>query len=149
MSGAEFLAAWRAGDVVPPMAATLGFDLADFGEGKVEVSCDPAEFHYSPYDMAHGGLAAALLDTATGCAVHTRLPAGVGYATVSLNVNYLRPITMETGVMRCVGTVISMGSRMAVAEADLLDSTGRNLARATSTCLIIKPDRPAPEATSR
>lgn len=140
LSGEEYYEAWKQGDLVPPIASTLGFELADFGDGHIVLSCAPAEFQYSPYGMLHGGLAATLLDSATGCAVHTRLPAGTGYATLNLNVSYLRPITLETGPMRCIGTVSSMGGRVAVAEAELLDGRNRKLAQATSTCLIIKPD---------
>ena len=140
MSGREFFDAWRRGEVVPPMAATLDFDLADFGDGHVEITCVPDEFHYSPYGMVHGGLAASLLDTATGCAVHTRLPAGTVYATLNLNVSFMRALTHDTGTVRCIGEVASMGSRVAVAEAELIDASDRTLARATSTCLIIKPN---------
>ena len=137
MSGQEYYAAWKQGDLVPPIASTLGFKLADYGDGRVEITCEPAEFQYSPYGMLHGGLAATLLDSATGCAVHTRLPVGIGYATLNLNVNYMRPITLETGPVRCVGTVSSMSSRVAVAQAELLDGRDRKLAQATSTCLIM------------
>lgn len=140
MSGQEFYAAWKAGQLIPPMAATLGFHLVGYGEGRVEIGCTPDGSHYSPYGMVHGGLAATLLDTATGCALHTLLPAGTGYATLNLNVSYLRPITAQTGPMLCVGTVSSHGSRVAVADAELIDDQDRRLAQATSTCLIIKPE---------
>lgn len=139
LSGQEYYAAWRAGDLVPPMASTLGFELADFGDGRVEIICTPAEFHYSPYGMLHGGLAATLLDSGTGCAVHTQLPVGTGYATLTLNVSFLRPITVETGQVRCVGVVSSMGRRVAVADAKLTDAGGRALAQATATCLVLPP----------
>lgn len=86
MSGEKFFSAWQDGRVVPPMAATLGFRLSAFDEGRVEITCDPEEFYYHPSGMVHGGLAATLLDTVTGCAIHTLLPAGVGYATLDLHV---------------------------------------------------------------
>lgn len=140
LSGKEYYAAWKRGELVPPIASTLGFELAEHGDGHIEISCVPAEFQYSPYGMLHGGLAATLLDSATGCAVHTRLPAGTGYATLNLNVSYLRPITLETGPVRCIGTVSSIGRRVAVAEAELLDGRGRKLAQATSTCMILEPE---------
>ncbi len=85
-------------------------------------------------------MAATLLDTATGCAIQTRLPAGAGYATLNLAVNYLRPITTETGPVRCLGKVVSMGRTVAVSEATVVDETGRALARATATCLLINPE---------
>lgn len=139
MSGLQFYAAWSKGRVYPPMAAALGFDIGGFGDGYAEIICEPHEFHYSPYGMVHGGLAATLLDTATGCAVHTRLPAGTGYATLDLHVNYLRSITRDTGPLRGLGEVVSLGRRVAVAQAELIDADGRQLARASSTCLLIRP----------
>jgi uncharacterized protein (TIGR00369 family) len=140
-SGAEFFAAWADGEVTPPMAATLGFALGSFGDGRVEIVCTPEEFHYNPYGTVHGGLAATLLDTATGCAVHTRLPAGSGYATLGLAVDYLRPITLDTGTVRAVGSVVSMGKRVAVADGRILDGADRLLARGSATCLLV--DTPA------
>jgi uncharacterized protein (TIGR00369 family) len=137
MSGSEFFTAWKAGDLIPPMAATLGFELADFSEGRVEIGCVPSDYHYNPYGTVHGGLAATLIDTATGCAVHTRLPAGTGYATVSLNITYLRPLTVDVGAVRCLGTVTSLGKRVAVADAELVDNAGRQLAKGTASCLVI------------
>ena len=140
LSGQEFLEAWSNGEVIPPIAATLGFELTDFGDGHVEIGCTPSEFHYSPYGTVHGGLAATLLDTATGCAIQTRLPAGTGYATLNLAVNYLRPITTETGPVRCMGTVVSIGRTVAVSEANVVDGSERVLARGTATCILITPE---------
>lgn len=137
MSGSEFFTAWKAGNVVPPMAATLGFELVDFSEGRVEIGCVPSDYHYNPYGTVHGGLAATLIDTATGCAIHTRLPAGTGYATVNLNVTYLRPLTVDVGAVRCIGVVSSLGKRVAVADAELLDTNGKALAKGTASCLVI------------
>ena len=132
LSGAEYLEAWSGGELTPPMAATLGFELADFGEGHVEITCIPDEFHYNPYGTAHGGLAATLLDSATGCAIQSQLPVGVGYATLNLAVSYLRPITTETGKLRCTGKVVSMGRTVAVSDAALLDESERPLALVVS-----------------
>jgi uncharacterized protein (TIGR00369 family) len=140
LSGQEFLDSWLNGDVIPPIATTLGFTLANFGDGHVEIACTPSEFHYSPYGTVHGGLAATLLDTATGCAIQTRLPAGTGYATLNLTVSYLRPITTETGPVRCIGSVVSMGRTVAVSEANIVDASERVLATGTATCLLLQPE---------
>ncbi|MEE8376242.1 MAG: PaaI family thioesterase [Acidimicrobiia bacterium] len=140
LSGQQYLEAWANGELAPPMASTLAFRLTDFGEGFVEISCTPDGFHYNPYGTAHGGLAATLLDSATGCAVQSQLPAGVGYATLNLAVSYLRPLTARTGEVRCVGRVVSIGRTVAVSEATLLDPSDKALARATATCLIINPE---------
>src|SRR5829696_3814225 len=95
----------------------------------------------------HGGLACTLLDSAMGCAVHTMLPAGVGYTTVELKVSFLRPITLKTGRLLCEGTIIHLGSRIATAEARLLDTSGKLYGHATTTCMILRnlaPEQPKP-----
>ncbi len=139
LTGQEYLAGWETGGLTPPMAAMLGFELAEFGDGEVEIVCSPGGFHYDPYGTAHGGLAATLLDSATGCAVQSKLPAGTGYATLNLAVNYLKPTTTGSGEIRCVGRVVSLGRTVAVSQGELTDSTDRLLARATATCIIINP----------
>jgi uncharacterized protein (TIGR00369 family) len=92
-------------------------------------------------------LACTLLDSAMGCAVHTMLPAGVGYTTVELKVSFLRPITLKTGLLLCEGTIIHLGSRIATAEARLLDTSGKLYGHATTTCMILRnlaPEQPKP-----
>jgi uncharacterized protein (TIGR00369 family) len=79
-----------------------------------------------------------LLDTAAGCSVHTTLPAGVGYTSLDLNVKFLRPVTVGSGVLRCEGTVLSRGRRTALAEARMTDESGRLVAHATSTCMLFE-----------
>ncbi|MCM3873284.1 MAG: PaaI family thioesterase, partial [Pyrinomonadaceae bacterium] len=86
----------------------------------------------------HGGLAATLLDSAMGCAVHSMLPAGVGYTTLEIKVNFVRPMTAETGQVRCEAKVIHFGGRTATAEGRILDEQGKLYAHGTTTCLIIR-----------
>ncbi|HEX6750751.1 MAG TPA: PaaI family thioesterase [Longimicrobium sp.] len=140
MSGMEYLHAMLRGEYPPPpIAMTLGFTLEMAEEGRAVFVMEPAEHHYNPIGMVHGGVTATLLDSAMGCAVHTRLPAGVGYTTLEMKVNLLRAITMDTGPVRCEGTLIHIGRTTALAEARLTDAAGRLLAHATSTCLLVKP----------
>ena len=114
MSGLEYLRAIARGELpTPPVADLIGFDVFEIEEGRVVFECTPAEYHYNPIGAVHGGLACTLFDSAMGCAVHTMLPAGVGYTTVELKVNFLRPITMNTGRLLCEGTTIHVGGRIA------------------------------------
>src|SRR6478672_3526731 len=101
----------------PPIATTLGFDLDVVEDGRAVFSLEPGEHHYNPIGSVHGGVFATLLDSAAGCAVHSTLPAGVGYTTTSLTITYTRPVSPRTGPIRCVGTVLSRGRRTALAEA--------------------------------
>lgn len=137
-NGLELLRSMIAGELAPPpIMVTLDFDRFEaIGEGRVDVYLTPQEFHYNPLGTVHGGVISAVLDTATGCAVHTTLPAGVGYTSLDLNVRFLRPVTTASGQLRCEGSVTSRGRQTALGEAHLYDSGGRLVAHATSTCLL-------------
>jgi uncharacterized protein (TIGR00369 family) len=137
-SGYDLLAAIAAGELPPPpIMRTLGIEPVEFGEGRAQFALDPQELHYNPLGTVHGGVLATLLDSATGCAVHSLLPAGTGYTTLDLNSRYLRPVTAATGRIIATGVVLSKGARTALAQARLTDERDRLLAHATSTCLIL------------
>ena len=72
----------------PPIAELLGMRLVEFEEGRTVFAVDPAEWMYNPIGSVHGGIAATLLDSCMGCAIHSTLPAGAGYATSDLQVRY-------------------------------------------------------------
>jgi uncharacterized protein (TIGR00369 family) len=72
------------------------------------------------------------------CAVHSQLRANQTYTTVELKVAYHKALTSETGLVRAVGIVLSLGRRVAFAEAKLTDASGRLYASATSTLLVIE-----------
>jgi uncharacterized protein (TIGR00369 family) len=138
-SGLEILRAVGAGELPrPPIMATLDFSGEEFDEGRVVFTMAVGEHHYNPLGTVHGGVIATLLDTATGCAVHTVLPSGYGYTTLDLSTKFLRPVTLASGTVRCEGVVISRGRTTALAEARLTDAAGRLMAHATSTCLIFE-----------
>ncbi|SNT58901.1 PaaI family thioesterase [Actinacidiphila glaucinigra] len=136
-SGLEFLRDVLAGRLpAPPIASTLGFTLEEVEEGRAVFAMEPGEEHYNPIGSVHGGVYATLLDSAAGCAVQSVLPEGMGYTSLDLNLKFLRPITVETGKVRAVGTVLNQGRRTALAQAELFDATDRLLAHATSSCMI-------------
>lgn len=137
LSGLEFFQQAIAGEVpFAPIGELLGFAIVEAENGRVVFAATPAEYHFNPIGTVHGGFAATLLDSATACAVHTTLPLGQGYTTLELKVNYVRPITLQTGPMRCIGQVIHPGRRVATSEARLVDVQGKLYAHATSTCLV-------------
>ncbi|MFC5220322.1 PaaI family thioesterase [Streptomyces coerulescens] len=136
-SGLDFLRGVLSGRLpAPPIAATLGFTLEQVEFGHAVFVLAPGEEHYNPIGSVHGGVYATLLDSAAGCAVQSVLPAGTGYTSLDLSVKFLRQITVDTGKVRAVGTVLNHGRRTALAQAELLDSEGRLLAHATSSCML-------------
>ena len=137
LSGLDFLIGMFAGRIAaPPVARLLGFAFTEVEAGQVAMALDPAEFHYNPLSTVHGGVAATLLDSVMGCAVHSTLPAGHGYATLEIKVNYVRAITAATGRLRAEGKIIHVGRQTATAEGRLVDAEGRLYAHATTTCIV-------------
>lgn len=146
LSGMEYLHKIIAGELPrPPMGALMNFSIVELGEGRAVFGAEPAEYHYNLIGTVHGGLAAALLDSAMGCAVHTLLPAGAGYTTLELKVNYIRPMTKDTGPVYCEGRIVHAGARTATAEGRVTDARGNLYAHATTTCLVFRPGAGAPK----
>ena len=139
MSGIDFITAIRDGELPPaPIQDVLGFDLVEAAEGRVVFAHVPDERLYNPIGVVHGGVAATLLDSAMGAAVHTTLPQGTAYSTLETKFNLVRPITAATGEIRSEGVVVHRGGRVATAEGRVTRvSDGKLLAHGTSTCLVI------------
>ncbi len=114
----------------------LGFRAVEFDVGRAVFEGHPDERVYNPIGSVHGGYAATMLDSAVGCAVHSRLAASQGYTTLELKIAYHRALTRESGPVRAEGTVVSLGRRAAFAEGRLTDAQGRLCASATSTLLV-------------
>src|SRR3954453_10755727 len=138
LSGLEYMHAIAAGEIPPPpIAVLLGFELVEVEEGRAVFAVTPQEFHYNPIGVVHGGLAATLLDSAMGCAVHSTLPAGTAYTTLEVKVNFVRAITRDTGRILCEATLIHRGRTVATAEGRITaEATGKLLAHGTTTCLL-------------
>ncbi|TVT17469.1 PaaI family thioesterase [Amycolatopsis acidiphila] len=140
MPGLEYLTAIGEGRIpAAPISAHLGMRLVSVTDGEVVFAATPDESLYNPIGMIHGGVAATMLDSAVGCAVHTKLPAGVGYSSVELKVSYLKAIHPSAGEIRARGYVVKVGSRVGFAEAELRDEAGTLLATASGTCLVMRP----------
>jgi uncharacterized protein (TIGR00369 family) len=140
LSGMEYIGAIVAGDVPPPpIAVTMSFAPVSFSEGHAVFEGIPGEEHYNPIGVVHGGYASTLLDSAMGCAVHTTLPAGAAYTTLTIEVKLVRPITRDTGAVRAEADVVHRGRRQATVEGRLTDvESGKLLASGTSTCMIME-----------
>jgi len=138
MDGLSQLRALISSGRKPGILQSLDFDLAEVEAGRATFVGVPGEHAYNPIGVVHGGYAATMLDSACGCAVHSRLTAQQAYTTLDLNVSYHRPITRDTGKVRAEGRVRSIGRRVAFAEATLTDSDSRLLASATSTLLLFE-----------
>ncbi len=126
----------------PHMAETLACDMVELGDGLVVFQATPRLAHLNPMGSVHGGWFATLLDFALGCAVHTKLPAGVAYTTSQINLNIVRAAHIKTGPLRCIGTAIHVGRQVGTSEARVVGPDGKLYAHASTTCAIF-PARPA------
>ena len=146
MSGLDQLLTFLRSGRRPPIADALDFDLVEVEKGRAVFAGTPGLSVYNPIGSVHGGYAATLLDSACGCAVHSELSASQAYTTLELKVAYHRGLTSETGRVKAIGTVVSIGRRVAFAQATLTDDLGKLYASATSTLLIFER---APKASQR
>jgi uncharacterized protein (TIGR00369 family) len=135
--GLEFWEQALRGSVpAPPITRTLGFVPISVARGEAVFQGTPRFEHYNPLGVVHGGYSFTLLDSAAGCAVHTTLPAGTGFTTLELKINFIRALTTTTGPVRALGKVIHSGKSTAIAEGRIEDPDGKLYALCTTTCLL-------------
>lgn len=141
-TGLQAMQAMLAGELpYAEIAKSLDFTLIEVGDGLAVFQGTPLARHMNPMGTVHGGWAATLLDSALGCSVHTKMPAGRAYTTAELSVNYVRAILPKVTRVRAEGRVIHCGRQLATAEARLVGPDGTLFAHATTTCLVF--DMPA------
>jgi len=136
LTGLQQLQSLITGGGRPPMGETLDFNLVEVSDGRAVFEATPGFHAYNPIGTVHGGYAATLLDSACGCAVHSKLAANQGYTTLELKIAFHKGMTVKTGKVRAEGKVLSFGRRAAFSEARLVDEAGTLIASATSTLLV-------------
>lgn len=138
LSGLEFMQALVAGEIAPPsMATAIPFRPVAATAGYMKFIARADARHSNPFGTVHGGFAATVLDAAGACAIHTMVEAGVGSATIDLQVRMLRPIPRDQDLI-AEGRVINVSKRLGVAEMTLKDETGKIYAHATTSCMILR-----------
>ena len=138
MTGLELMQAMLAGTIPPPsISSTIPMQGVAAESGKVVFKARADERHLNPLGAVHGGFAATVMDTVTGCAVHTLLGAGEGYGTIDLNVKMMRPVPRDVDLV-AEGRVINISRSLAVSEGTLKDAEGKLYAHATATCMLMR-----------
>jgi uncharacterized protein (TIGR00369 family) len=140
LAGLEYMRAISEGTMpAPPVARLLGFELVEADPGRALFALEPAEWMYNPIGSVHGGIAATMLDSCMGCAVHTTLEAGVGYTTTDLQVRYIRGMSVATGRVLAEGLLVHGGKRTATAEGRVFAESDETLiAHGTTGCMILR-----------
>jgi uncharacterized protein (TIGR00369 family) len=142
-TGLEQMQAMLRGEIPhAAIAHTLDFLVIGIGDGEAIFQGTPGTQHFNPMGSVHGGWFATLLDSALGCAVHTKMPVGRGYTTAELSVNIVKALTPKVQRVRAIGRVIHCGRQLATAEAQLIGPDGTLYAHATTTCLVFELKQP-------
>lgn len=139
MTGLQIMQAFAAGKIPPPsISKTMPMNPVSVAFGEVVFEATADDRHINPLGGVHGGFAATVLDSVTGCATHTVLEAGVSYGTVDLNVKMVRPVPKNVTLI-AQGRVINQSKRLVISEGDIKGSDGKLYAHATCSCMVIYP----------
>lgn len=122
---------------MPSMATTIPMKPTLIESGQVTFEVQADQHHLNPLGGVHGGFAATVLDTVTGCAIHTVLEAGAGYGTIDLNIKMCRPIP-QNRPLTAIGQIINTSKNLAISEGKIIDENGKLYAHATATCMIFR-----------
>src|ERR1700759_1881875 len=137
LPGIDYLKAMIAGELPPlPMARVMRVDLVAVEPGKVVFTCEPDASMFNPSGAIHGGLVCTVLDSVAGLALHSTLPAGKGYTSIEIKVNYLKAVRLDASPLSATGTVVKSAARVGFTEGVVTDASGKVVATATSTLLI-------------
>lgn len=114
-----------------PFSQMIGMRLVEMIPGEAVIDIDMRDELRQPHGLLHGGVTAALIDTAMAFAVITKLDENERASTVDLTVHYLRPHT--EGKISCTAKVVRAGKRIITLTADVHNESGRLIATAVST----------------
>ena len=119
------------------IASLQDMSLEVLEPGRVVFTLETRPDFGNPLGTLHGGICSTLLDSAMACSVHASLPEGTaGYTTLELKVNFIRPVRLDGVKLRCEGTTVHLGGRVATTEGRVTDDQGRLVAHGTSTCMV-------------
>jgi uncharacterized protein (TIGR00369 family) len=112
----------------------MGFTLAKATRGRVRLQMKVDARHLQVHGVVHGGVLAALADTAGGLASYMACPLGTRVATVEMKINYLEGV--ERGTVTADAEVVRIGRHLAVVDCDVTDDTKRLVAKALMTFFV-------------
>jgi uncharacterized protein (TIGR00369 family) len=119
-----------------PVGKLIGFELAEAGGGRAVVTLEVGPQHTNPMGTLHGGILCDIADSAMGIAFISTLDSTESFTTVELKINYFRPVWKAT--LRAEGKVVRRGKTMGYVECEVTDEQGRAVAKASSTCLVLR-----------
>jgi uncharacterized protein (TIGR00369 family) len=138
LTGLELMKAMMEGRIPrAPISEIIPMRPMEVAGGYIKFFAKADKRHTNPLGGVHGGFAATVLDSVTGCAVHTLLEAGIGYGTIDLDIKMIKPIPLDKELV-AEGKVIHLSKKIGVSEGTLKDADGNLYALATATCMIYR-----------
>jgi len=132
----------------PPIAELIGFTVEEIGDGRAVASLQTGPQHANPMGTVHGGVLCDLADAAMGMAFVSTLPPDESFTTMTLNINFFRPVWQS--LLRAEARVTNRGKTVGYVECEVTDQDGKRVAKANSTCFILRgaPRTDASKASS-
>ncbi len=119
-----------------PIAELLGFHVEEIGAGRAVGTLRAGPQHANPMGTLHGGVLCDLADAAMGMAFVSTLAPDESFTTIALSINFFRPVWQA--VLRAEAHVVNRGKNVGYVECDVTDQDGKRIAKATSTCVILR-----------
>jgi uncharacterized protein (TIGR00369 family) len=130
----DFRARAKNNDV--PIARLIGFEAKEIAGGKAIVTLTAGPQHANPMGTLHGGILCDIADAAMGMAFASTLAPDESFTTVELKINFFRPVW--EGQLKAEGHVVRRGRNVGYIECEITDSEGKLVAKAASTCLVLR-----------
>jgi uncharacterized protein (TIGR00369 family) len=124
----------KANDV--PIARLIGFEAKDIADGRATVLLAAGPQHANPMGTLHGGILCDIADAAMGMAFASTLTPEESFTTVELKINFFRPVWQAE--LKAEGTVVQRGHTIGYVECNITDEENRLVARAASTCMVLR-----------
>jgi uncharacterized protein (TIGR00369 family) len=129
----------RAKAIAMPVGRLIGFETKEAGDGRAVVTLSAGPQHANPMGTLHGGILCDIADAAMGIAFATTLAAGESFTTIELKINFFRPVWQAA--LKAEGKVVRRGNSVGYVECEITDENARLVAKAASTCMVLKADR--------
>jgi uncharacterized protein (TIGR00369 family) len=126
----------REGRWSAPVAELVGMRPVSFGSGEAVFVMDAESRHHNPMGTVHGGVLCDLADAAMGFAFASTLGSGESFTTLELKINFLRPVF--EGRLTASARVVHRGRTIGMVECDVTTGEGKPVARASSTCSVLR-----------
>lgn len=122
-----------------PIAELIGFRVEEMSGGRAVGSMQSGPQHANPMGTLHGGVLCDLADAAMGMAFVSTLEPDESFTTIDLKISFFRPVWST--VLRAEARVVNRGKTVGYIECEVTDADGKHVAKASSTCFVLRGEQ--------